>query len=194
MKEKDKKNKTEDKNNDKIEINVSETKESNSSEQNPVADEIEELKRQVEQFKDSLLRKAAEFENYKKRTENEITSYFKYASEKLIKKLLPVYDNLNRAVDSIEKGETKDFETLQKGVISIKDNFQTILENEGLKEIDCLNKEFNVDLSDALLTIPKEDVQPHTVVEVVEKGYYFKDKVIRHAKVIVSAEPEIKNM
>jgi molecular chaperone GrpE len=192
MKEKDKKNKAEDKNN--IEPAESEKIAGTSSELNSVADETEELKKQVEQYKDALLRKAAEFENYKKRTENEISNYFKYASEKLIKKLLPVYDNLNRAVDSIEKGETKDFETLQKGVISIKDNFQSILEKEGLKEIDCLNKEFNVDLSDALLLIPKDDVKPHTVVEVVEKGFYFKDKVIRHAKVIVSAEPEIKNL
>ncbi len=194
MKEKDKKNKSEDKNNDNVIINISEGKEEKTAESKPVTDEIEDLKKVVEQYKDALLRKAAEFENYKKRTENEISNYLKYASEKLIKKLLPVFDNLNRAVESVEKGESKDFETLRKGVFSIKDNLKSVLEKEGLKEIDCLNKEFNVDISDALLQIPKEDVKPHIVIEVVEKGYYFKDKVIRHAKVIVSSEPEIKNL
>ena len=194
MKDKDKKNKSDDKNNDNVIINVSDEKDKNTGESKPVNGEIEDMKNQVDQYKDALLRKAAEFENYKKRTESEISNYLKYASEKLIKKLLPVFDNLNRAVASVEKGETKDFETLKKGVFSIKDNLKNILEKEGLKEIDCLNKEFDVDTSDALLQIPKEEVKPHTVIEVVEKGYYFKDKVIKHAKVIVSSEPEIKNL
>jgi molecular chaperone GrpE len=150
--------------------------------------EIEKMKKEMETYKDTLLRKAAEFENYKRRTESEISNYFKYASEHLIKQLIPVYDDFSRSLDSIEKGETKDFETLKKGVELIFNKFEKILKKEGLKEIDVLGKEFDVNLCDALLQVPKEDVKPHTVIDVVEKGYFLKDKVIKHAKVLVSAE------
>lgn len=151
-----------------------------------LAEEIKKLRDECEKYKDSFYRKAAEFENYKRRTENEISVYIRYASEHLIKELIPVYDDLNRSVGSIEKGETNDFETLKKGVLLIQEKFRKILEKEGLKEIDSLGKEFDVNLHDALLQVKKDDVKSHTVVEVVEKGYLYKDKVLKHAKVIVS--------
>jgi molecular chaperone GrpE len=151
-------------------------------------DEINKLKLELETYKDTLLRKAAEFENYKKRTEVEISNYLKYASEHLIKLLIPVYDDLSRSLDSIEKGETKDFETLKKGVELIFDKFDKVLKKEGLKEMNVVGKEFDVNLCDALLQVPKKDVKPNTVLEVVEKGFFLKDKVIKHAKVLVSAE------
>ncbi len=140
-------------------------------------------------LKDMLLRKAAEFENYKRRTDQEISNYIKYASENIIKELLPVYDDLGRSIDSINKGETKDFETLKKGIMLIFDKFKNIMEKEGLTEINSLGKEFNVDVNSALMQIPRDDVKPNTVLEVVEKGYKLKDKVVKHEKVLVSAEP-----
>lgn len=152
--------------------------------------ETDKYKSDAEYYKDAFIRKAAEFENYKKRTDNEISNYIKYASENLIKSLLPVYDDINRSIDSIEKGETKDFETLKQGIQLISDKFKNTLKSEGLEEIEILGKEFDVNTCDALLSVPREDVAPHTVVEVVEKGYKLKDKVIRFAKVIVSAEKE----
>ncbi|MBI5402756.1 MAG: nucleotide exchange factor GrpE [Ignavibacteriae bacterium] len=156
--------------------------------ENKEADEINKLKIELETYKDTLLRKAAEFENYKKRTEGEISSYIKYASEHLIKALIPVYDDFSRSLDSVEKGETKDFETLKKGMELIFSKFESVLKNEGLKEMEVLGKEFDVNLCDALLQVPKADIKPHTVIDVVEKGYFLKDKVIKHAKVLVSAE------
>jgi molecular chaperone GrpE len=150
--------------------------------------EIDKLKIELINYKDTLLRKAAEFENYKKRTEGEISSYIKYASEHLIKSLLPVYDDFSRSLDSVEKGETKDFETLKKGVEFIFNKLENVLKQEGLKEMDVIGKEFDVNLCDALLQVPKDDVKPNTVIDVVEKGYFLKDKVIKHAKVLVSAE------
>ncbi|MBK6539341.1 MAG: nucleotide exchange factor GrpE [Ignavibacteria bacterium] len=140
-------------------------------------------------LKDMLLRKAAEFENYKRRTDQEISNYIKYASENIIKELLPVYDDLGRSIDSINKGETKDFETLKKGILLIFDKFKNILEKEGLTEINSLGQEFNVDVNSALMQVPRDDVKPNTVLEVVEKGYKLKDKVVKHEKVLVSAEP-----
>lgn len=145
--------------------------------------------KEAEKLKDMLLRKAAEFDNYKKRTEAEISNYIKYASEDIIKELLPVYDDLGRSVESVKKGETKDFETLKKGLFLIYDKFKSTLEKEGLREINSLGKEFDVDVNSALMMIPRDDVKPNTILEVVEKGYKLKDKVVKHEKVLVSSEP-----
>ena len=157
-------------------------------------DEVTKLINENAILRDTVLRKAAEFENYKKRNDVEISNYIKYASESLIRELLPVYDDVNRSVESIEKGETVDFKTLKKGIILIQEKFKKVLESEGLKEIDCLGKEFNVDLSDAMMQVPRDDVKPHTVVDVVEKGYYLKDKVLRHSKVVVSSDKDDDNV
>jgi len=176
---------------EKKEIKIKDSSEEQMSESahaQQEADEINKLKMEVETYRDTLLRKAAEFENYKKRTEGEVSNYFKYASEHLLRQLLPVYDDFSRSLDSIEKGETKDFETLKKGVELMFNKLEKVLKKEGLKEMEVLGKEFDVNLCDALMQVPKKDVKPNTVIEVVEKGYFLKDKVIKHAKVLVSAE------
>ena len=178
-------NKDEIKENEKVEVEKKKDEQEVEEE-----DEVTKLKNENTILKDTVLRKAAEFENYKKRSDVEISNYIKYASGSLIRELLPVYDDVNRSVESIEKGETKDFKTLKKGIIHIQEKFKQVLESEGLKEIDCLGKEFNVDLSDAMMQVPRDDVKPHTVVDVVEKGYYLKDKVLRHSKVVVSSDKE----
>lgn len=155
-----------------------------------VEKEISTIESEVAKLKEMLLRKAAEFDNYKKRTENELSNYIRYASENLIKELIPVYDDLGRSVESVNKGETKDFETLKKGLQLIYEKFKKVLEKEGLKEINSAGKEFDVEVNSALMQIPRDDVKPNTVIEVVEKGYKLKDKVIKHEKVLVSTEPE----
>ena len=172
---------------EKIKVNI---KENSIKEEDNVGakSETDVLKEETRLLKDTLLRKAAEFENYKKRTESDFINTIKYASENILRSLLPVYEDLIRSVESVEKGETKDFETLKQGLLLIFDKFKTALDREGLKEIEILGKEFDVNLCDALLQVPKVDVKPNTVIEVVEKGYYLKDKVIKHAKVLVSAE------
>jgi len=145
--------------------------------------------KEISDLKDKLLRKAAEFENYKRRTDSEISNYIKYSAENIIKELLPVYDDLGRSIDSVKKGETKDFETLKKGITLIYDKFRRVLEKEGVTEINSAGKEFDVDVNSALMQIPRDDVKPNTVLEVIEKGYKLKDKVIKHEKVLVSSEP-----
>jgi len=179
-------------------INIKDGKNKNSD--NKAEENTEEKIKTVEEkddsngndaasWKEKLLRKAAEFENYKRRTDNEISNYIKYASENVIKELLPVYDDLGRSIDSINKGETKDFETLKKGITLIYDKFKNVLEKEGLKEINSHGKEFNVDVNSAMMQVPRDDVKPNTVLDVIEKGYKLKDKVIKHEKVLVSSEP-----
>lgn len=144
----------------------------------------DEMRSQIENLKDKLLRKAAEFENYKKRNEAEAASFYKYANENLITSLLPVLDDFDRVLKSWN--EKHDVETLKKGVELIYEKFKGILEKQGLKEIDSAGKEFDVNLHDALLQADDDKSKPNMVLETVEKGYFLKDKVIRHAKVIVS--------
>jgi molecular chaperone GrpE len=147
-----------------------------------------DLQKQVNSLRDQLLRKAAEFENYKKRTENELSSFFKYASEALIIELLPVLDDFERLFNSYN--EKHDAETFKKGVELIYEKLEGILKKQGLKQMETNGKQFDFNLHDAILQIPDYKNEPNTILETAEKGYFLKDKVIRHAKVLVSSRPE----
>jgi molecular chaperone GrpE len=150
-------------------------------------EKIAELEKQCAQLKDQLLRKAAEFDNYKRRTENDFASLARFAAENIIAQLVPVLDDFNRSLKSIkEKSENDSF---YKGIELIYAKFLKVLEAQGLKTMDVVGKEFNVAVHDALMQMPRADVPPHTVLEEVEKGYLLFDKVIRHAKVVVSTAP-----
>jgi molecular chaperone GrpE len=153
----------------------------------PEAAQLEEAKKQVENYKDMLLRKAAEFENYKRRTENEMASAFKYAGEDILGELLPVMDDFER---SLKHGrESTDYDALLKGIEMIYQKLSKVLEGRGVKAFETEGREFNVDFHDAMLQSQRADVQPNTVIQEVEKGYMLKDKVLRHAKVVVSTAP-----
>ncbi|MGE5315545.1 MAG: nucleotide exchange factor GrpE [Acidobacteriota bacterium] len=145
-----------------------------------------ELEAQVAQLKDQLLRKAAEFDNYKRRTENDFLTFTKYASENVIAQLLPVLDDFHRSLKTGKDSIGED--PFYKGIEMIAAKFLKVLQAQGLKPIESIGKEFNVDFHDALLQVPRSDVPAHTIVEEVEKGYMLHDKVIRHAKVIVASE------
>jgi molecular chaperone GrpE len=148
---------------------------------------IDDLQRLADTFKDQFLRKAAELENYKRRSENDFAGLIKNANENLIASLIPI---LNDFVRSLKAGsENKDYESFYKGVELIYNKLSKMLEAQGLAPFDSVGKPFSVEFHDALLQMPKEGVPPHTVIEEVERGYKLNDKVLRHAKVIVSAEP-----
>ncbi len=153
--------------------------------------ELEELQKQIDYYKDLLLRKAAEFENYKRRIEQESANIIKYANEALLLDLLPIVDDIER---SLKHGKEKtDYDGLLKGIELIYQKFLKLLENRGVKAFETVGKEFDVNYHDALMQIPRSDIPPHTVVEEVEKGYLLNDKVLRHAKVVVSAEAPAGN-
>jgi molecular chaperone GrpE len=149
--------------------------------------QAEELQKQVQQYKDMLLRKAAEFDNYKRRIENETTNIVRFATESLIDDLLPVLDDFERSLKHSK--ESKESDALTKGVELIYLKLVKVLEGRGVKSFETLGKEFNVDYHDALMQMSRKDVPPHTVIEEVEKGYMLNDKVLRHAKVVVSSAP-----
>ncbi len=161
------------------------------SELETLKQEIAELQKSVDLYKDQFLRKAAEFENFKKRMENDYLNITRYANEDLIVELLPVLDDLTRSL-KIGKGR-REFGAFFKGVELIHLKLMKTLEAQGLKPIEALGQPFNVDYHEALMQMAKENVPPHTVIEEVEKGYMLHDKVIRHAKVIVSGNSEDKS-
>jgi molecular chaperone GrpE len=150
--------------------------------------QMEDLQKQLDQYKDLLLRKAAEFDNYRRRMENETSNILKYATESLVEDLLPVLDDFERSLKHMK--ESKENDALVKGIELIYQKLMKVLEGRGVKPFETVGKEFNVDYHDALLQIPRSDVPHHTILEEVERGYTLNDKVIRHAKVVVSSIPD----
>lgn len=149
-------------------------------------EKISELEKQNSELKDALLRKAAEFENYKRRNENDQLNILKYAAESFIRNILPIYDDLERSLSHID--EATSFDSTKKGLLLVFEKFGKILDAQGVKKIDAKGKPFDVHFHEALMQQPAVGVPPHTVLEVLEPGYIYKDRVIRHAKVIVSQE------
>jgi len=145
------------------------------------------LEKQHSELKDMMLRKAAEFENYKRRVENDQLNIINYAGEPIIRNMLQIYDDLERSLAHIK--DEKSFESTKKGLQIVFEKFGKILFDQGIKKIEAKGAQFDVNLHEALMQKPDKDFAPHTVLEVIEPGYYYKDRLIRHAKVIVSVEP-----
>ena len=147
---------------------------------------IAELEAQVKEWQDKLLRKAAEFENYKRRTENDQFNLINYAAESFIVKLLPVVDDFERSMEHIDDIDNN--KSVKDGIKLVYEKLLKLLNEQGVKKMQTKGEPFNVDYHDALMQRKDESVPPHTVLEEVESGYLYRDKVIRHAKVIVSEE------
>lgn len=153
---------------------------------------IEHYEKELADYKDKLLRKAAEFENYKRRTENDQLNLLKYAAESFIIKLLPTVDDLERSLQHMENA--KDVDSIKQGIQLVYDKLIKLLTDQGVIKINSIGKPFDVQYHEALMQRKMEGVEPHTVLDEIEKGYMYKDKVIRHAKVIVSEDNEEENI
>lgn len=158
----------------------------NETELKKVLEKIADVEKQNAELKDAFLRKAAEFENFRRRNENDQLNIIKYAAESFIRNILPIYDDLERSLSHID--EETNFESTKKGLSLVFEKFGKILDNQGVKKIEAKGKPFDVHFHEALMQQPAEGIPPHTVLEVLEPGYMYKDRVIRHAKVIVSQE------
>lgn len=152
---------------------------------------ITELEIQVKELQDKLLRKAAEFENYKRRTENDQFNLITYAAESFIIKLLPIVDDFERSMAHIDDMEGN--KSVRDGIKLVYDKLQKLLNEQGVKKMQVKGEPFNVNHHDALMQRKDDSVPPHTVLEEIEPGYIYRDKVIRHAKVIVSEESSEEN-
>jgi len=147
-------------------------------------DTTSKLQEQLATMNDKYIRLVAEFDNYRKRTLKERIDLTKTASEEILKKILPLIDNFERALKSVQ--EAKDLDAVKIGIELIYTNFKEFLKQNAVKEIDCLEKDFNTDLHEAITTIPAPNKKlKGKVVDVIEKGYMLQDKVIRFAKVVI---------
>ncbi|MBN8705071.1 MAG: nucleotide exchange factor GrpE [Bacteroidetes bacterium] len=142
------------------------------------------LDAQIQTLRDQLLRNAAEFDNFRRRTEQERADLRKYEGESVIKNLLTISDDFERSFSALEK--TPDPATFIEGIRLIAGNLSKLLDQKGVKPIECIGQTFDVNLHDALMHIEKEGVASDTIIDEVQKGYTFNGKVIRHSKVLVA--------
>ena len=144
--------------------------------------EIDELKSEVDRLKNAYAKAYADTENVKKRLQNEADTNKKYRIQSFAKEILPAIDNLERAMAASDESESQ----LKKGVEMIYNQLIKSLKDEGVEEIDCLNKKFDPNFEQSIMIEKKEGVEPGVVIEVLQKGYMLKDRVLRAAMVKIS--------
>jgi len=161
------------------------------NQENPYSEEFEKLSGELEtaaqklsESQDKYLRLSAEFDNYRKRTLKEKVDLLKSGGEETILKVLPVLDDFERAMIAMQT--TSDIEAVKNGISLIYTKLKDTLVQQGIKEIESLNLDFNTDLHEAITKIPAPSEElKGKVVDVVQKGYYLNDKVLRFAKVVI---------
>lgn len=151
--------------------------------------EKEELRSANLELKEKLLRITAEMQNMRRRFEIDMQSLYKYDGFDLAEKLLPVIDNFERALKIKSEGNEKFLD----GFKMIYENMISILEAKGIKEIACQNEQFDPNIMNAVLTEASNEVAPNTVLECLQKGYMYNDRLIRPAMVKVSEEASNEN-
>lgn len=148
--------------------------------------EINKLKEENKALQDKVLRITAEMQNMRRRMEEEKVLLLKYEGEELIKKLLPSIDNFERAIGMDDENLEDELSKFLNGFKMIYGNLTAILDSYEVKEIDVLNKTFDPNTMEAVMTEEKSGVESNIVIDVLQKGYSYKGKVIRHAMVKVS--------
>lgn len=147
-------------------------------------DKIAKLETELEKQKNDYLFLMAEFDNYRKRTLREKADLIKYGGEKAMLELLPVIDDLERALEAI--GQTADVDALKEGVNLIYNKFMAYLDKQQVKPMESTGAAFDSDIHEAVTIFPAPDEsQKGKVIDTVLKGYMINDKVLRHAKVVV---------
>lgn len=145
--------------------------------------EVRASEEKLAEMQDKYIRLSAEFDNYRKRTLREKMDMSKYAGENLLLSIIPLMDDFERAIKHMDTAS--DCGALRAGIDIIYGKFNDFLKQNGVKEIESLNSNFNVDLHEAVAKVPAEDDKKGKVVDVVLKGYYLQDKVLRFSKVVV---------
>lgn len=151
---------------------------------------LEESRAELEEWQDKALRAIAEFENYKKRMERERAAMLKYSGEPIFRELLPVVDNMERAVEQgIIDGvdAEQNLKALLEGVELTLKSLQTTLEKFEVKPIDTIGQPFDPNIQEALSMEASESIPANHVVNEFQKGYHYKDRLLRAARVIVSS-------
>ena len=164
--------------------NTKETEGQGESEDVEEKDPLEKAQDEIAELKNQLLYKVAEFENYRKRTLKERAELILNGGEKFITSILPVLDDMERAIENGAK--TDDPEVLREGMSLIYQKFMKTLESQGVTKIDTTDADFDTDLHEAVAMVPgMGDDKKGKVIDCLQQGYKLNDKVIRHAKVAV---------
>ena len=137
---------------------------------------------QIEQLNDRVMRQMAEFENFRRRTEVEKTQMFGNGAKSIIEKILPVVDNFERGLATVEEGA----DPFADGMLMIYKQLLTTLDEAGVKPIEAVGQEFNPDFHNAVMHVEDEEVGENIVVEEFQKGYMYNDTVVRHSMVKVA--------
>ena len=149
-----------------------------------LSEELERVSVELDETKDRFLRGLADFDNYRKRVAREREQLVRCANEDLIKRMLEVVDNLERALAAAS--ETEDFDGLKQGVGLIYEHLKEVLTKEGLCPIACLGEAFDPNFHEAVMAMEKEGEESEKVIEEIQKGYTLDGRVIRPSKVVVS--------
>ena len=150
-----------------------------------LAKELEETKLALDDYKDKYLRLSAEFDNYRKRTLKEKAELIKNGGEKAITAILPILDDLERALQNMQKAD--DVKAMYEGIDLIYQKFLKNLNHEGLTKMESVGEAFDTDFHEAIALVPTpEEDKKGKVLDCVQTGYKLNDKVIRHAKVVVA--------
>ena len=154
--------------------------------------EADALRRELDETRDHLMRVAAEFDNYKKRMERERSKLLKYAGENILRELLTTLDNLDRAVaqgSATVDDDGKKFEAMLQGLELTGKGLVATLERFGVEPLTAVGLAFNPDEHDALTMEASDEIPANHVLREFARGYRFKDRVLRHAQVVVSSGP-----
>lgn len=147
-----------------------------------IEEQLEEANKKIAELKDQYLRKAAEFENYRKRTLKEKSDLILNGAESTVKAILPILDDFERALAD----KTEDHKAIREGEQLIFNKFVKVLKSLGVEKIETADKDFDVDYHEAIAMVPgMGDDKKGKVIDCVQTGYQLNDKVIRHAKVAV---------
>jgi len=151
---------------------------------NEEEDKTQQLENQVREANDKYLRLVAEFDNFRKRNAKERIELIKSAGEDIIKSLLDVVDDSERAAKQLETSE--DLALIKEGINLVFNKLKSTLQAKGLKAMESIEQDFDTELHEAITEIPApNDALKGKVIDEVQKGYYLNDKIIRHAKVVI---------
>ena len=178
---------------EKVGTSVNKKRKKRKSQVKRLKEKIREREKELEELQNKYLHSLADYDNLRKRVKRDMEDVVKYANEALIKKLLIVLDNFERALKVSKEGKTA-FEDFCKGVEMLYQEFLRILTTEGLEPFESKGKDFDPSQHEAVGVIETEEHPPMKILEEVEKGYKYRNKVLKPAKVLVSKEKSKKEV
>jgi molecular chaperone GrpE len=175
---------------EELQESAAEKKKKSLTEEESLEERLRAEEAKAEENYDRLLRVTAEFENYKKRMEREMNDFRKFANESVIKDVLPIVDNLERALEIQYKNDENAFHGMREGIQMTLKGLLESLEKHGVVPIDSLDKPFDPNFHQAVMQEESEGHPDNTVCKELQRGYVMRDRLLRPAMVVVSKKPD----